>query len=132
MIIALFLLAACTARVSVQSTAAADAVGIYKGPRPQVTAEGVPLGTPIARGVGIAQGTTTFAPGRRFWAVAVSPTGEASVVKIRKTAQAGPIAACAVGAVVLYPAAIGCLWVSGPARSTIIASPSAATATGGW
>jgi hypothetical protein len=113
----------CTTRVHAVSTNATDTVQIVRGgAMPQ---EGLPIqGVPIAQGEGQAMGQTTYVLGRRFWAVATNDEGERSVVRVRGQAKAAPIVACSAGVLLVWPAAFGCLYVSGPtSRPTHIQGP---------
>lgn len=113
----LALLLACSTHVTAQSTSATDAVRIVRGPMPM---EGRPdEGVTVAHGEGIATGRTTYVVGRRFWAVSSADDGSESVVRIRGQAKPGPIVACTVGVLLAWPAAVGCLYVSGPTSHTV-------------
>jgi hypothetical protein len=116
----LAMLLGCSTRVGVSSTAATDKIQVVRGSMPMANA---PLqGTIVASGQGFVQSRTSYVVGRKFWAVVEAEDGTQSVTKIKNQAKGGPIVSC-VATVLAWPAAIGCLYVSGPSTTTQVTSP---------
>ena len=120
--IAVLMMLGCSTHVGVTSTSAVDAVEIHKGAMPVDSPTRPPV--IIATGVGHADTRTPYVLGRRFWVVTETPDGVESIQRIRGEAKPVPIVACVLGAVSFGAfGAWGCLYVSGPAGTTIVQSP---------